>query len=155
MPCEESPSDASRGWDLGLRGIGVDLVDVARFGRALARHGHRFERRWFDEEELAQPGDRELVLARSFAVKEAVWKALRVHRVEHPAWREIVATVCPRGTVVVRLKGALRQEAEEHRVRAIHASTVVREGMVLATAMVEGLSRPSRVCLWEDQPCAE
>jgi len=67
---------------LSLRGIGVDIVDVARIERLLERHGDRFLARCFRPGEL-MPGeggraraDLASHVAGRWAVKEACLKAL-------------------------------------------------------------------------------
>jgi len=55
---------------------GVDIIEIARIERAIARHGDRFYRRFFTAQELEQCGGRLASLAGRFAVKEAVAKAL-------------------------------------------------------------------------------
>lgn len=60
-------------------GIGVDVVDLARFRSALERHDGRFEARVFTAAEIAAcagRADRESALAGRFAAKEACLKAL-------------------------------------------------------------------------------
>ncbi len=60
-------------------GLGVDVVDLARFRSALERHGGRFEARVFTQAELAScagRADRDRALAGRFAAKEACLKAL-------------------------------------------------------------------------------
>lgn len=64
----------------GLIGHGVDLVEVARVGELLERHGSRFLQRCFSEAEQAyaeaHPRRRIEHYAARFAVKEAAAKAL-------------------------------------------------------------------------------
>jgi holo-[acyl-carrier protein] synthase len=55
---------------------GVDMIEIARIERAVARHGERFYRRFFTERERAYCADRADRLAGRFAVKEAVAKAM-------------------------------------------------------------------------------
>ncbi|MCA9930574.1 MAG: holo-ACP synthase [Anaerolineales bacterium] len=55
---------------------GVDMVEVARIERGIARHGDRFYRRFFTPQEVAYCAGRVTSLAGRFAVKEAVGKAL-------------------------------------------------------------------------------
>jgi holo-[acyl-carrier protein] synthase len=55
---------------------GVDLIDIERIERAMARHGDRFLRRFFTSQEIAFCAGRTRSLAGRFAVKEAVAKAL-------------------------------------------------------------------------------
>ena len=55
--------------------VGVDVVDVARFGRALERHPRMIER-LFTQRERDDTAERPERLAARFAAKEAVLKAL-------------------------------------------------------------------------------
>ncbi|HSH04905.1 MAG TPA: holo-ACP synthase [Anaerolineae bacterium] len=56
--------------------VGVDLIEVARIEQARERHGERFYRRFFTEQERRFCEDNATRLAGRFAVKEAVAKAL-------------------------------------------------------------------------------
>jgi len=58
-------------------GIGVDIVDVARFDLALTRHP-ALAARLFTADERRDAGERPERLAARFAAKEAVLKSLRV-----------------------------------------------------------------------------
>lgn len=62
---------------MALRGIGIDIVDVARFSRLVERGGERFIARWFTVEEAGSYRGTQ-ALAAGFAAKEAVFKALAV-----------------------------------------------------------------------------
>jgi holo-[acyl-carrier protein] synthase len=55
---------------------GVDLIDIARIGEAIDRHGVRFITRIFTEAEQHECGGRVASLAARFAAKEATAKAL-------------------------------------------------------------------------------
>ncbi len=68
--------------------VGVDIIEVARVERALARHGERFARRIFTEREWAYCNGRMTSLAGRFAVKEAVGKALGTG-LGAVSWRDI------------------------------------------------------------------
>lgn len=124
---------------MSLVGVGIDVASIARIGRLLDRYGSRFESRWFDPAELHDQGNRRVALASSYAIKEAVWKALP-HETPGPLrWRSIVPRVAP-GTqqVVVDLCGPLAAEAASRGVTAISASVHVQGDVVLAIALVEG-----------------
>ena len=65
--------------DMGMIGVGIDVVDVARFDGVLKRRGRRFLERVFTERELEDAGTGKASsqrLAGRFAAKEAVLKAL-------------------------------------------------------------------------------
>ena len=55
---------------------GIDMIEIARIERAMARHGERFSRRFYTQREIAYCAGRAANLAGRFAVKEAVAKAL-------------------------------------------------------------------------------
>ena len=55
---------------------GVDMIEIARIGRALERNGDRFLNRIYTPAEQAHCGGRLPSLAGRFALKEAVAKAL-------------------------------------------------------------------------------
>ena len=62
-----------------ILGVGVDIVSVARVRRVLERHPARFPRRVLHPEERGEYGehaDPSRFLARRFAAKEAIAKAL-------------------------------------------------------------------------------
>lgn len=56
--------------------VGVDMIEVARIERGIARHGERFYNRFFTPQEQAYCEGRATSLAGRFAVKEAVGKAM-------------------------------------------------------------------------------
>nr|WP_175558397.1 4'-phosphopantetheinyl transferase superfamily protein [Tessaracoccus bendigoensis] len=115
----------------------MDIVDPVRFQRVVTGHGGAVARRWFDPAELAQAEDRRLCLAECFAVKEAVWKALRLP-IAHLPWRDII--VSKNGTAIgIRLGGIVSAEAETHAIGAIHVGTKVCEQLVIATAIAESI----------------
>ncbi len=74
-------------------GIGTDLVDIRRIARMLERHGERFLRKVFCEEEVRLARQRgeaaACTLARRFAAKEAAAKALGSGFRDGVGWRDI------------------------------------------------------------------
>jgi holo-[acyl-carrier protein] synthase len=56
--------------------VGVDMIEIARIERAMARHGDQFYKRFFTDQERQSCQDQASRLAGRFAVKEAVGKAL-------------------------------------------------------------------------------
>ena len=55
---------------------GIDIIEVERIARAINRHGERFFRRFYTDNELAYSGGRVGTLAARFAAKEAAAKML-------------------------------------------------------------------------------
>jgi phosphopantetheine--protein transferase-like protein len=97
-----------------MRGIGIDVVDIARFSRLVAVHGSSFTRRWFVEREHQQAllvVDRGAAFAELFAVMVAVWKALGIaERGDAVPWRAISAISGPSGWQI-ELTGPVAQRA--------------------------------------------
>ncbi len=102
-------------------GLGVDMVEVERIERAVARWGDAFVRRVYTTREIERAaaavtqGPR---LAARFAAKEAVMKALGVGW-RALAWREIEITSDPQGRPVVALHGAARRIADDRGIVTI------------------------------------
>ena len=124
-------------------GIGIDVADTPRFERLLRRYGSRFTQRWFTEPEVARWRSADVESARTcalcFAVKEAVWKALRQDgaRTSVP-WRMITVILADdHRTANVALTGALLERSERSCVRSISVSLCTYGDVCLATAIVE------------------
>ena len=90
---------------------GVDLVEIERMRRAVARHGERFLGRIFTPGELAEVGENIASLAARFAAKEAVAKALGTG-IGPVTWHEIEIARGPGREPVLHLHGAARRLAE-------------------------------------------
>jgi holo-[acyl-carrier protein] synthase len=97
--------------------VGVDLVEMDRMRRAVARHGERFLARIYTPAELAFCRDRLPELAVRFAAKEAVSKALGVglnHISSHGiGWQEVEVLPDRRGKPLLHLSGRALALAEE------------------------------------------
>lgn len=71
---------------------GVDLVEVSRVKRVIARHGERFLNRVFTPEEIAYCSAKAIPWpnwAVRFAAKEALYKSLLPGTLDVLVWREI------------------------------------------------------------------
>ena len=100
-------------------GLGVDVVDVARIEKLLAR-GDGFVRRVFSDEEIAfceesaRPAE---CFAARWAAREACAKALG--GVPEGNWRDIRVVRGDNGDVGVELDGAARERAREAGVERV------------------------------------
>jgi holo-[acyl-carrier protein] synthase len=96
-------------------GIGIDLVEVVRIERLLARKGERARRRIFTDAELAycdRRADPVRSLAARVAAKEAAFKALAGSEGARAiAWRELEVTNGSDGRPTLRLHGAAAARA--------------------------------------------
>ncbi|MCG6920256.1 MAG: holo-ACP synthase [Acidobacteria bacterium] len=96
-------------------GLGVDLVEMARVERLLARYGGRLLRRLMDPDEadrLPAPGpERVRAVSLAIAGKEAASKALGTGWSRGVRWRDIVVAREPEPEV--RLRGRAADVARE------------------------------------------
>ena len=83
---------------------GVDLIHIARIGRAVDRWGERFLRHIYTEAEQRYCRGRTRELAARFAAKEAISKALGTGLVGI-SWTEMEILGDPRGKPMVTLYG--------------------------------------------------
>lgn len=118
-------------------GLGVDVVEVERIGRALARWGDRLLHRLFTQAELRRarhPQTRPVRLAARFAAKEAVMKALGVGW-RRMAWQEIEIRTAPDGKPTVELHGGARQVARALGVGEVLVSLTHSGALAIASAV--------------------
>jgi holo-[acyl-carrier protein] synthase len=96
---------------------GVDIIEIARVERALARHRERFLERVFTPAEIRYARRRPAELAARFAAKEAVAKALgvgmRMIARDGIRWQEAEIVGDHRGKPLVRLHGRAAERAAE------------------------------------------
>ena len=92
--------------------VGVDIIEIARIERAIARWGERFLRRVYTEAELSLYRNRVPALAVRFAAKEAVMKTLGTG-IKGTGWREIETLSNPQGKPWVRLQGRAQRRAQK------------------------------------------
>jgi holo-[acyl-carrier protein] synthase len=90
---------------------GVDLIEIARIGEVVRRHGRRYLERVYTAAELTQSQQRPEYLAGRFAAKEAVAKALGTG-IGQVGWREIEILGDEENAPVVNLSGAARRTAD-------------------------------------------
>jgi holo-[acyl-carrier protein] synthase len=91
--------------------IGVDIVEIARLERAVARWGEDFLRRVYTDSELKLYRKKLPSLAARFAAKEAVIKALGRPGKE-ASLKDIEVLSGPGGQPVVNLYGQTQQQAK-------------------------------------------
>lgn len=127
-----------------IRGIGVDVIEVHRIGRALVRWGDPFTRRLFTADEVTRAGPgpvRVMRLAGRFAAKEAVMKALGLGW-RRMAWREIEILNDGAGRPMVALHGGAARAAGDLGVSDVFVSLTHTRDLAAASAIaVGGVSR--------------
>jgi holo-[acyl-carrier protein] synthase len=96
--------------------LGTDILKVARVEETVSRLGDRFVRRILTEPERQQyseSGQPERLLAKRFAAKEAVAKALGTGIGRGVSWQDIQIDHDEMGAPLVRLSGGAARVAEE------------------------------------------
>ena len=120
-----------------ILGIGIDLVDVARFARIAGRHDPVFtpaEIAWCRGQRR-----RDEHLAARFAAREAVLKALGTGLVGLMSWRDIeVVPGCAPGIVDMELRGAVGARADCLGVTRVHLALTTSRTIAAAAVVLEG-----------------
>jgi len=114
-----------------IAGIGVDVVDIARFERTIERTPRLRER-------LFTPAERDLVarsLAARFAAKEALIKALGGS--DGVNWTEIEVTPEASGRPWFTFSGSTQRVVDERGIGRVHLSMAHDGGMAIAYVIAE------------------
>lgn len=115
-----------------IKGIGVDVVEIARFEESLNRTPGLRDR-LFTQEELTNAEDRHSAfLAGRFAAKEALAKALGVP--EGLAWHDVNIHRADNGAPIMELTGIAKQRAGAGK---IHLSISHDGPVVVAMIVIE------------------
>ncbi|WP_439591781.1 holo-ACP synthase [Microbacterium sp.] len=117
-------------------GIGVDLVDIGRFERALERTPRLAARLFTDAERLRPPRS----LAARYAAKEALIKALGGSEGVH--WTEIEITPEASGRPWFTLTGSTADVVAEKGIATLHLSMSHDGGFATAYVIAESSSDP-------------
>ncbi len=124
-------------------GSGIDVIEIARIERALARHGERFTRRVFTEREIRaceRRGRPAVHFAVRFAAKEAAMKAVGTGWARGVRWVDIDTAPDTAGELEP-LCLALRGRAAEVAARAgpphLHVAVSRTRSHALAVVLLE------------------
>lgn len=125
-----------------IRGVGLDLADIDRIARLLARHPERARARLFTAGERAycdRRGAPARHFAARFAAKEAAYKALAgSEEARHIHWQEIEVASSPLdGRPTLLLHGVAARRAAELGVVSIHVSLTHSEQVAAAVVVLE------------------
>jgi holo-[acyl-carrier protein] synthase len=113
-------------------GVGIDVVDIARFEQALTRTPGMAVR-LFTEGERSLPAHS---LAARFAVKEALAKALGAPR--GLLWTDAEIVTSPGGRPYLKVSGTVAAAAAESGVTSWHLSLSHDAGIASAVVIAEG-----------------
>ena len=123
-------------------GVGIDIVDVARFALALERHP-KLSQRLFTEQERSDAKSRPERLAARFAAKEAILKTLGVGIGAVP-WHSIEIHREQSGAPSVRLHGAALELATRQGVTGLHVSLTHTDQTAAAFAVASATPEDPR-----------
>jgi holo-[acyl-carrier protein] synthase len=118
-------------------GVGIDVVDVARFTRQLERTPRLVDRLFTADETGLPPAS----LAARFAAKEAVAKALGAP--VGLCWTDATVHRLPGGRPELRVSGTVLARAQELGVTAFHLSLSHDAGIASAVVVAEGDPAPA------------
>jgi holo-[acyl-carrier protein] synthase len=113
-------------------GVGIDVVDVARFGQTMERTP-RLRERLFTEQERDLGLDS---LAARFAAKEALAKALGAPVGLH--WTDATVLRGPDGRPHLQVRGTVQARADDLGVHELHVSLSHDAGIASAVVIAEG-----------------
>ena len=114
-----------------ILGVGIDVVDIVRFGETLERTPAMRER-------LFTPAERErplASLAARFAAKEALAKALGAPTGMH--WLDAEVVNAPSGDPRFEIRGSVLARADVLGVKSIHVSLSHDAGIASAVVVLE------------------
>ena len=118
--------------------IGVDIIEIARIERIIARWGERFLKRIYTEKEIELCQSRAASLAARFAAKEAAVKALGTGT-NGVGWREVETLSNSNGQPVVHLHGKAQRRAEEIGLKGLSISLSHSREYAVASVIGETL----------------
>ena len=124
-----------------ILGVGTDIVEIARIGRSIERHGERFTKRVYTDAELEYctrfkgPAER---FAGRWAAKEAVGKARGTGIFGRLRFRDIEITNDEWGKPELTLVGTAAERAAEMGVTRLHLSIAHSDSHATAFVVAEG-----------------
>ncbi|QLQ31236.1 MAG: holo-ACP synthase [Candidatus Thiothrix singaporensis] len=129
---------------MNIIGIGTDIVEIGRIEQMLERHPQRFAERILHPTELEQflsMNKQAAWLAKRFATKEAVVKALGTGFGKEARWHEIETAHDARGKPWLHLHGVTQGTAAALGVEAMELSVADERRYAVAFVMLLGTGR--------------
>lgn len=124
---------------LMVKGVGTDLVEIARMKRAIDERGEALAKRILTDRELEEFRDsnrKPEFLAKRFAVKEAVSKALGTGMAQGVSWKNIELQHSESGQPIVDLSDKAEQKLKELGGECMYVSLSDEAGLVSAFAVL-------------------
>lgn len=120
-----------------IRGVGVDIIEIARIRRDIESLGPRFTEKLFTDGEIAYCSGKanpHQHFAARFAAKEAVSKALATGWAGEFRWKDVEVMNSPSGQPRIVLHGHIRKDLGN---ASIHLSLSHSGTHVVAMALIE------------------
>lgn len=124
-----------------ILGIGTDVIEVKRVGGVAQRHGERFLRRIFTDNEIAYCSARKnaaLHYAGRFAAKEAAFKAMGRGWGGDIGWKDVEVTNMPSGAPQISFHGKALETVNEMKMTRAFVSISHVEELATAIVVIEG-----------------
>ena len=122
-----------------IKGVGTDIIKVARISRALQSHGERFATRILTPDEMkrySSAHDDARYLAKRFALKEAIVKALGTGIAKGVSWQHINTANNEAGQPYAILSDRARSVMQSLGAENLHISLSDEDEYVLAFAVL-------------------
>ena len=122
-----------------VKGVGTDIIQVARIERALEKHGARFSARILTPSELSlfkSAPNSARYLAKRFALKEAIVKALGTGISKGVSWQDITTANNDAGQPYAVLSGTAQTVMNALEASSLHISLSDEGDYVLAFAVL-------------------
>jgi holo-[acyl-carrier protein] synthase len=116
--------------------VGIDIIEIERVRDVIARHGDRFLKRIYTDDEITHCRGRVSELAARFAAKEAVMKALGTG-VRGVSWRDIEILPNRRGKPLIFLYGRGEARGERIQLRGLEVSLTHSREFAIASVVGE------------------
>ncbi|MBO6513422.1 MAG: holo-ACP synthase [Phycisphaerales bacterium] len=123
-------------------GHGVDIVEIARIEKSLAKHADSFLSKCFTEREVLDSGETKRKpehLAARFAAKEAALKAIGTGWSQGIAWTDVETVRLDSGKPELRVTGRAKEIADSMGVDRWFVSLSHTETNAIASVIAEGM----------------
>ena len=123
-----------------IKGIGTDIVEIARIADLLEKHGDIFKKKIFTSNEIedgVKRKNRPNFFAGRWAAKEAFSKAIGTGFGADCSWLDIEIVSNDLGKPEITLKGKAAETAEKLGVSSIHLSISHEESYACAMVVAE------------------
>jgi len=122
-----------------IKGVGTDIIKVARIAHALQNHGERFAARILTPDEMKRydsAADSVRYLAKRFALKEAIVKALGTGIAKGVSWQHINTANNEAGQPYATLSDGALSVMQSLGADNLHISLSDEEDYILAFAIL-------------------